>query len=124
MLNSLGSPIDVSDNLNSFKESYVGSRVQGLEFSVSGLNSSKGAIWGIIWGGIMGLIKWDTRSLDYSSNSLRNGIHDSLASRTAHLLQVACSLNLTCYPSYLQPYSSYRFISRYNSRNLGAWSYR
>ena len=31
------------------------------------LNSTKGAIKGIIWGSIIGVIKADTRSLDYSS---------------------------------------------------------
>ena len=31
------------------------------------LNSLKGVIWGIIWGTTRGVIKGDTRSLDYSS---------------------------------------------------------
>ena len=32
-----------------------------------GLNSLERNIWGIIWGTTIGLIKGDTRSLDYSS---------------------------------------------------------
>ena len=31
------------------------------------LNSLKGVIWGTIWRSILGVIKRDTRSLDYSS---------------------------------------------------------
>ena len=33
----------------------------------SSLNSLKGVIWGIIYGTTIGLIKGDTRSLDYGS---------------------------------------------------------
>ena len=32
------------------------------------LNSLKGVIWGIIYGTTIGIIKGDTRSLDYSSH--------------------------------------------------------
>ena len=37
------------------------------------LNSLKGVIWGIILGTTIGVIKGDTRSLDYSSNGAGEG---------------------------------------------------
>ena len=58
----------------------LGFRVQGLGLGAASLpvtvyivymshnlNSLKGVIWGIIYGTTIGLIKGDTRSLDYSS---------------------------------------------------------
>ena len=36
------------------------------------LNSLKGAIWGTIYGTTIGVIRGDTRSLDYSSTSCSN----------------------------------------------------
>ena len=39
------------------------------------LNSLKGVIYGIISGSSIGLIKGDTRRLDYSSNAFAPGVH-------------------------------------------------
>ena len=41
--------------------------------SYNSLNSLRGVIWAFIWGTTIGLIKGDTRSLDYGSNRFLAG---------------------------------------------------
>ena len=55
------------------------------------LNSLKGVIWGIIYGTTIGVIRGDTRSLDYSSGRrpvLRNAILSSTRRETPQSLKV------------------------------------
>ena len=43
-------------------------RINPKPYMSQTLNSFKGVIWGIMWRTIIGVIKGDTRSLDYSSH--------------------------------------------------------
>ena len=55
----------MSYSLNSLQKVCIGFRIWGLGFRVQ--TPEEGVIWGIRLGSVIGLMKGDTRSLNYSS---------------------------------------------------------